>query len=83
MFVSDANVMFALLNGEAQDYIGSSRIVYDILNNKFPSTELPIRMENINFTIDINQVNRLKHIYTHVLNSSSSADVRFQMILIY
>ena len=30
------NVLFALLNGEAFDYIGSSRMVYDMENGLFP-----------------------------------------------
>lgn len=72
--------MFALLNGEAQDYIGSSRIVYDMLNNKFPDTDLPIRMDDISFAIDINQVDKSKHLYSHVINSSATANVRFQLI---
>ena len=30
------NVMFTLFNGESFDYIGSSKMMYDIQNNKFP-----------------------------------------------
>ena len=31
------NVLFAFLNGEAFDYIGSSRMVYDITEGAFPA----------------------------------------------
>lgn len=30
------NIFMALFNGESFDYIGSSRMVYDMLGNKFP-----------------------------------------------
>ena len=31
------NVLFALLNGESFDYIGSSRMAYDMQNDQFPA----------------------------------------------
>ena len=33
----DKKVLFALLNGESFDYIGSSRMAYDIKQNQFPA----------------------------------------------
>ena len=33
---SGKNVMFTLFNGESFDYIGSSKMMYDMQNNKFP-----------------------------------------------
>ena len=34
------NVMFTFFNGESFDYIGSSRMMYDMQNNKFPEGNL-------------------------------------------
>ena len=31
------NVLFALLNGKSFDYIGSSRMAYDMQKDQFPS----------------------------------------------
>lgn len=70
-----ANVMFALLNGEAHDYIGSSRIVYDMSKNNFPKPDIPVQIEDFSFVIDINQVDKSKHLYSHVLNSSATAEM--------
>ena len=36
---SKKNVLFALLNGEAFDYIGSSRMVYDMEKGDFPKPD--------------------------------------------
>ncbi|XP_029437535.1 nicastrin isoform X2 [Rhinatrema bivittatum] len=45
------NVMFAFFQGEAFDYIGSSRMVYDMEAGKFP-----IGLENIHAFLELNQV---------------------------
>lgn len=48
------NVLFMLFNGEAYDYIGSQRFVYDLINNEFPAdAKTPIRMEDIKLLIDL------------------------------
>ncbi|ODM91835.1 Nicastrin [Orchesella cincta] len=44
------NVYFMLFNGEAFGYIGSSRIVYDMGEHKFP-----ISLSNIRYFIEVNQ----------------------------
>lgn len=46
------NVLFMLFNGEAYDYIGSQRFVYDIEEGAFPSTN-PIKLTDIKLFIDI------------------------------
>ena len=35
-----SNIMFAFLNGESFDYIGSSNMVYNMMNSSFPCTEI-------------------------------------------
>ena len=35
-----SNIMFAFLNGEAFDYIGSSNMVYNMMNSSFPSNAI-------------------------------------------
>lgn len=48
------NVLFMLFNGEAYDYIGSQRFVYDLINHEFPAdSPSPIRLEDIKLLIDI------------------------------
>ncbi|GAB1285717.1 Nicastrin [Apodemus speciosus] len=45
------NVMFVFFQGETFDYIGSSRMVYDMENSKFP-----VRLENIASFVELGQV---------------------------
>lgn len=43
--------MFTFFQGETFDYIGSSRMVYDMENDKFP-----LRLDNIHSFVELNQV---------------------------
>ncbi|XP_024606103.1 nicastrin [Neophocaena asiaeorientalis asiaeorientalis] len=45
------NVMFVFFQGETFDYIGSSRMVYDMKNGKFP-----VQLENIDSFVELGQV---------------------------
>ncbi|XP_069583490.1 nicastrin isoform X1 [Ranitomeya imitator] len=45
------NIMFAFFQGEVFDYIGSSRMVYDMEKGKFP-----IRLNNIHSFVELSQV---------------------------
>nr|XP_008121550.1 PREDICTED: nicastrin [Anolis carolinensis] len=45
------NILFAFFQGETFDYIGSSRMVYDMQNGKFP-----IKLDNIHSFLEISQV---------------------------
>ncbi|XP_004639987.1 nicastrin [Octodon degus] len=45
------NVMFVFFQGETFDYIGSSRMVYDMEKGKFP-----VRLENIDSFVELGQV---------------------------
>lgn len=54
------DLMFAFFQGEAFDYIGSSRMVYDMKQRQFPykfDTYLsPIELQHINSFIEVNQL---------------------------
>ncbi|XP_044305125.1 nicastrin isoform X1 [Varanus komodoensis] len=45
------NIMFTFFQGETFDYIGSSRMVYDMQNGKFP-----IKLDNIHSFLELGQV---------------------------
>ncbi|XP_069806699.1 nicastrin isoform X2 [Dendropsophus ebraccatus] len=45
------NIMFAFFQGEVFDYIGSSRMVYDMEKGKFP-----VRLNNIHSFVELSQV---------------------------
>ncbi|XP_053331183.1 nicastrin [Spea bombifrons] len=45
------NIMFTFFQGEAFDYIGSSRMVYDMEKGRFP-----VKLENIHSFVELNQV---------------------------
>ncbi|XP_043391476.1 nicastrin isoform X6 [Chelonia mydas] len=45
------NIMFTFFQGETFDYIGSSRMVYDMENDKFP-----VRLDNIHSFLELSQV---------------------------
>uniref|UniRef100_A0A670ZL45 Nicastrin n=1 Tax=Pseudonaja textilis TaxID=8673 RepID=A0A670ZL45_PSETE len=47
------NIMFAFFQGETFDYIGSSRMVYDMQNGRFP-----FQLENIDSFLELSQVRR-------------------------
>uniref|UniRef100_A0A1B6M4G2 Nicastrin n=1 Tax=Graphocephala atropunctata TaxID=36148 RepID=A0A1B6M4G2_9HEMI len=66
------NVVFALLNGEAQDYIGSSRVVYDMQQGKFPSTDLPLRLEHLDLVVDLHQLDATKQMHCHCYQSNTA-----------
>ena len=74
--------MFVLFNGEAFDYIGSSRVVYDMQKKEFPqippSTQ-QIGLEDIDFFIELSQLGLVENskFYLHSdPNSARDADVR-------
>ncbi|XP_007441247.1 nicastrin [Python bivittatus] len=45
------NIMFVFFQGETFDYIGSSRMVYDMQNDRFP-----IKLENVDSFLELSQV---------------------------
>ena len=60
------NILFAFLNGEAFDYIGSSRMVYDITEKAFPAKveegdfqnghQPPLELTNVKEIITLGQL---------------------------
>ena len=60
------NILFAFLNGEAFDYIGSSRMVYDITEKAFPEKveegdlqnghQPPLELSNVKEIITLGQL---------------------------
>jgi hypothetical protein len=67
---TDNNVLFLLLNGESYDYIGSSRVVWDMEHGVFPmkpsSSALqeppPLSLQNIALFIELGQISTLGNV---------------------
>lgn len=68
------NVLFILFNGEAYDYIGSSRVVYDMNLGQFPFPEHPIRLENISLFVELSQLRNDKSVMYHTLKSPATSN---------
>ncbi|XP_066955475.1 nicastrin [Macrobrachium rosenbergii] len=79
---SNKNIMFILYQGETWDYIGSSRMVWDMEKGEFPfqrQEDMSDQMSQINFThidyfIEISQVGKMeeKRLYLHTDPVSNS-----------
>lgn len=77
----DKNVLFLLLAGESYDYIGSSRIVFDMKQGTFPvkpdpavAQPPPIGLQHIGPFIELSQLNKPAEgqpLYVHRLEDSS------------
>ena len=69
--------MFVLLNGESYDYIGSSRLIYDMEHDVFPykiEPDVPmqsplLKLKNIGMVVALDQLTDL-NIYYHVHDDS-------------
>lgn len=59
------NVMFMLFNGEAYDYIGSSRMVYDMLNNNFPNDIIKFNLSHVGLFVELSQIHYDKEVVFH------------------
>ncbi|CAH2015980.1 unnamed protein product [Acanthoscelides obtectus] len=77
------NILFILFNGETYDYIGSQRLLYDMLNGYFPvkglhetNDILPIiRPDDIELFIELSQLgNNMDKLYVHYLQNSTQID---------
>lgn len=65
--------MFSLLNGESYDYIGSSRMVYDMKEGNFKSyTGKNINLEQISTIIELGQLSS-GEFFLHTTNSENSS----------
>ncbi|XP_077270743.1 nicastrin [Temnothorax americanus] len=57
--VNNTNVVFSLLNGEAFDYIGSSRMVYDLKQNNFNALGgINLKLDDIQTVIEFGQLGK-------------------------
>lgn len=55
----ETNVVFSLLNGEAFDYIGSSRMVYDLKQNSFNALGgINLKLDDIKSIIEFGQLSK-------------------------
>ncbi|XP_050440405.1 nicastrin [Adelges cooleyi] len=59
------NIMFMLFNGEAYDYIGSSRVVYDMAKLNFPNDNVKLQLDNIGLFVELSQIHYDKEIVFH------------------
>lgn len=59
---SARNVMFILFNGEAYDYIGSSRVVYDMLNGNFPNDLIKLNQSHVGLFVELSQIHYDKEV---------------------
>uniref|UniRef100_A0A1B0GHV0 Nicastrin n=2 Tax=Lutzomyia longipalpis TaxID=7200 RepID=A0A1B0GHV0_LUTLO len=69
---SHPNVLFVLFNGEAFDYIGSQRFIYDLQHGEFPYKSHqtnPLSMDNIKFLVDLGVLDTMR-----LLNISHATD---------
>lgn len=70
-FFSDTNVVFALLNGEAFDYIGSSRLIYDLKEGNFNALGgVNLKFDDIKSVIEFGQLTKGK-LYVHSNNAQN------------
>ncbi|XP_065200057.1 nicastrin-like [Planococcus citri] len=75
------NVVFMLFNGEAYDYIGSSRVVYDLKENQYPSPEHPILIDEIDLYLELSQLYNSEELYYHNTPNVSSFITSFNQTL--
>lgn len=59
------NVLFVAFTGEAYDYIGSSRIVYDLKRGQFPFKEQAISKDDIKLYIELSQLFNVSELNYH------------------
>lgn len=63
--------MFILFNGEAYDYIGSSRMVYDMQKGNFPNQVINFNKDHIGLFIELSQIHYDKEVTFHHLISNN------------
>lgn len=64
MFLAN-NIMFILFNGEAYDYIGSSRMVYDMLHDDFPNDIVKLKQSHVGLYVELSQIHYDKEVFFH------------------
>lgn len=59
------NVMFILFNGEAYDYIGSSRVTYDMSKENFPNNIVKLNQDHVGLYVELSQIHYEKEIFVY------------------
>jgi len=54
--------MFILFNGEAYDYIGSSRVAYDMLDGNFPNNLIKLNQSHVGLFVELSQIHYDKEV---------------------
>lgn len=75
------NVWFMILNGEAYDYIGSQRLVWDITNGRFPPLLPPLTMDKIGLILELSQFGKASNLYAHRFDNDNGIVPRFLQTL--
>lgn len=76
----EETVLFLLLNGETYDYIGSTRVVYDMKQKMFPNPTKYLSTKNIKLFIELSQLMSPKQLYYHYRNASVSINYFYDLI---
>lgn len=76
------NIMFILFNGEAYDYIGSSRVVYDMMDGNFPNDLIKLNQSHVGLFVELSQIHYDKEVvfYRPIKNNASENVVNFMNI---
>jgi nicastrin len=69
------NVLFLLLNGEAFDYLGSQRVVYDMIHNEFPYKEASLNLDDVGLLIELSQLRNDDLLTYHTYQNISRSTV--------
>lgn len=71
-YITDTNIVFSLLNGESFDYIGSSRLVYDLKNGHFNSLGgVNLKFDEIKSVVELGQLGN-GNVYLHTANGENN-----------
>lgn len=81
----EKNILFTIFNGEAFDYIGSSRMVYDMQKGDFPpknkNNQTSYYLEHISHFIELSQLSSENDVWLHVdpISTGKSAEVNLMV----
>lgn len=74
--VNRTNVVFTLLNGEAFDYIGSSRLVYDLKEGNFNALGgTNLSLDQIATVIELGQLSK-ENLFLHISNNENNQMIK-------
>lgn len=68
------NVLFLLLDGEAYDFIGSSRVIYDLKQGLFPKQALRIAPEQMKLMVEVSQLSQSKYLGLHFTSANPTVN---------